>query len=348
MKNMKNIKPGFLVCLAVAVMGMLAYFNASVVQANYQSVRGICPMIAADQFPDQEGVNAVAGAQWHLCENGDLYIGSGFIDMSELHDSPWHDYRYQINRIVFTGVNIAGRSLSTLFYGLENVTEINTLDNIDTSQVRSMHSMFRGMSSLIELDLASWDTSQVWDMSSMFFGTSSLLGINVGGWDISQVRDMCQMFYGASSLTALDTSGANWDTHQVRDMHRMFGNATELVALDVSGWNTDQVTNMNMMFAGASSIRELDLSNWNTSQVTEMEWMFWGTYSLNTITFGENFNFVNSPSPALPTIYSTDELSGYWQNVGNGTIENPLGAHVLTSEQLMNRIPEPDIYVWQR
>jgi len=193
-------------------------------------------VIADGQFSNQ--VDGLAGAEWRLHEHGLLEVDSGFIYWIDSY-SPWHDYRHQINEIIFTGSLTAGTSLRGLFMNLENVSSISGLEHFNTSSVIYMDSMFSGAINLLELDLRNWDTSSVENMENMFFSTSSL----------------------------------------------------------------------------------------------------------RTLILGENFVFVGNSN--LPEILQTDEFSGYWQNVGLGRTDQPLGEHVLTSTQLMNHVPISDTYVWQ-
>jgi len=287
-----------------------------------------CPIdaVAYGQFADQPGANGMAGARWCLWDDGRLEVHGGFINWTgsnnpwSMSNSPWVDHQSRINRIVFTGDITAGRSLSSLFSSLWNVTAIDGLEHFDTSQVE--------------------------DMSWMFAGASRLTGLDLSGWNTSQVRDMSMMFMGVSSLTNLDLS--DWNTSQVRNMSMMFMSATSLTELNVD-WETSQVTDMSMMFAETRRLTKLDLSSWSTNQVTNMHAMFIITPYLREITFGEDFAFINSTFPGLPGIPRTDEYTGFWQNVGDGTVDNPMGEHVLTSAQLMNLSPMiADTWVWQR
>ena len=120
----------------------------------------------------------------------------------------------------------------------------------------------------------------------------------------------------------------------------------------LSYFDTSEVRDMCYVFDGAESITELDLSEWDINNVETMHNMLYGTKSLQQITFGNHFRFVNNPG--LPMITPTDSFTGYWVNVGTGTLENPQSEHVLTSNALVafytNPIePHPsDTWVWQR
>ena len=408
-----------------------------------------CEVIAEGRFANQAGMNGIAGSPWILCADGTLEVDEGFINWTESL-SPWHAYRANINRIIFTGGITAGTSLRGLFHSLSNVTTIEGLNYFDTSRVTNMSNMFFNTNRLTSLDVSSWDTSNVIDMSWMFVHTHQLASLDVSNWDTSSVRNMNAMFGDARGLTSIDVSSwdtsnvtnmsnmfgstfqltsldlstwdtsnvtnmsnmfsgtfeltsldlSTWDTSNVTNMSGMFVNAVQLTSLDVSTWDTGSVTNMGGMFAGAGRLKSVDVSNWDTSSVTEMggmfavtlqltsldlstwdtssvtsmhqmffganqltsldlaNWdtrnvtnmndMFMGTSSLRNLTLGEYFEFRGTPN--LPTIRRTADFTGYWQNVGSGTVNNPAGTRVFTSEQLMSQFngrTMADTFVWQ-
>jgi len=172
--------------------------------------------------------------------------------------------------------------------------------------------------------------------------------------DTSNVKNMSSMFERASNLTSLDLSAFN--TGNVTDMAWMFWGATSLTDVDLSGWDTSKVVYMRNMFANTISLTNLNLSDFDTSNVTDMMDMFRGTYYLRQLTLGENFRFMltnlsgNYFDAGLPSVPSNDEFTGFWRNVGTGTVDNPQGEFVFTSEELMenyNGSIHADTWVWQ-
>ena len=318
---------------------------------------GNCNIIAEGKFEDQPGVNGIAGAPWVLYDNGVLVVCGGYISWSTDDPwawlpSPWFDYHESILEIVFTGIITAGASLANLFHGLHNVKAIEGLMYFDTSNVKSMKNMFLGMSSLRKLDVLSWDTSQVIYMEWMFSGASSLIELDVSTWDTSNVVNMSGMFSEMTSLRKLDVS--TWDTKKVVYMSWMFAGTSSLRKLNVSAWNTSNVVDMEGMLLGMSSLRKLDVSAWDTSNVMNMQYMLAGMTSLRELTLGEQFRFTEMISlgitPSLPSIPKTDEFTGRWQNIGNGTVDSPTGEFALTSAQLtllFNGATMSDTFVWQ-
>lgn len=82
-----------------------------------------------------------------------------------------------------------------------NITEIEGLQYLNTSEVTNMEWMFNNCASLKTLDLRNFDTSKVTDMNTMFSGCTSLTTIQVGpGWDTSKVTNSSSMFSSCSSL----------------------------------------------------------------------------------------------------------------------------------------------------
>ena len=159
---------------------------------------------------------------------GVLTIGAG--ELSSYKESPWSENKKvdatAIKKIVLSGKVVSPENSFLLFSGNTsadkptNVTEIEGLSQLDTSNVTDMSKMFKGMSSITSLDVSGFDTSKVTNMQHMFSGMSSVTSLDVSGFDTSNVTDMANMFHGMSSVTSLDVSG--FDTSKVTDMSDMF------------------------------------------------------------------------------------------------------------------------------
>jgi len=183
-----------------------------------------------------------------------------------------------------------GINLNSLFRNYSELTEIEGINYLNTSNVTDMGDMFRDCSSLESLDLSNFDTSSVIDMVCMFNGCSSLTSLDVSNFNTSNVTDMSGMFLGCSSLTSLDLS--NFNTSNATDMRHMFYECSSLTSLDLSNFNTSNVKYMYYMFGGCNSLTSLDLSNFNTSNVKYMSFMFGGCSSLTSLDVS-NFNTSN-------------------------------------------------------
>ncbi|EMF0078718.1 DUF285 domain-containing protein [Enterococcus hirae] len=235
---------------------------------------------------------------------GVLTIGAG--ELSGYTESPWSENKNvdaeAIKKIVLSGKVVAPKNSRLLFSGntpaekLTNVTEIEGLSQLDTSNVTDMWKMFKEMSNLTSLDVSSFDTSKVTDMSYMFY-RNGVTSLDVSSFDTSNVTTMSYMFYGMSSVTGLD----------------------------VSNFDTSNVTTMGYMFKGMGSVTSLDLSNFDTSNVTDMTDMFFGT-SLKKLILGDTFKFVAGKG-ALTSAWKREDGKGkaytaadFMKNYGTGDL----------------------------
>ena len=179
---------------------------------------------------------------------------------------------------------------SRYFYNFSKLTKIEGLENLNTTRVTNMNSMFRDMSSLTSLNISNFDTSNVTNMLGMFSGMSSLTSLNISNFNTSNVINMSGMFNSMSSLTSLNIS--NFNTSNVADMQFMFYGMSSLTSLNISNFNTSNVTNMTSMFYGMSGLTSLNISNFNTSNVADMRYMFNGMSGLAGLNIS-NFNTSN-------------------------------------------------------
>ena len=196
------------------------------------------------------------------------------------------------------GLNLVDTSnvtnMSIMFDGCSGLTTLD-VSNFVTTKVTNMSIMFRGCSNLTSLDVSNFDTSNVTNMSSMFNSCSGLTSLDLSNFNTSNVTNMSYMFYGCSGLTTLDVS--NFDTSGVTNMSFMFSGCRKLTSLDVSNFDTSNVTYMTSMFSGCSNLTSLDVSNFDTSNVTYMTSMFDGCSRLTSLNLsGWDFTSVTNMS----------------------------------------------------
>ena len=194
------------------------------------------------------------------------------------------------------------------FNQLQALTQITGIENLNTSEVTNMRSMFYGCKALTRLDVSKFDTKNVTNMRSMFYGCAALSQLDVSKFDTQNVTNMSSMFEGCAALPQLDVS--KFDTKNVTDMDRMFSGCAALTRLDVSNFNTANVTDMACMFAECAALTQLDVSKFDTHNVTRMNWMFGECSALPQLDVS-NFNTANvtnigymfSNCAVLTTIY---------------------------------------------
>ena len=192
---------------------------------------------------------------------------------------PWRD----LQTVVFDASYAQARPISTFYWfsGSNKLTQIKGIENLNTSNVTNMGSMFGNCSSLTSLDVSHFNTEKVRNMFNLFFGCSGLTSLNISGFNTTNVTDMHSMFYNCSGLTSLNVS--NFNTENVTNMSSMFYNCSGVTSLNVSGFNTSKVTNMGRMFYGCSGLTSLNVSNFDTENVTDMGRMFYGCSGLTSL-----------------------------------------------------------------
>ena len=94
-------------------------------------------------------------------------------------------------------------SANGVFKNLKNITSINGLDKLDTSQVTSMQQMFASCPKLIELDLSSFSTDKVTNYTGLFVNDTNLTSINLSNFTIADDAKMLIMFRFCSNLKKL-------------------------------------------------------------------------------------------------------------------------------------------------
>ncbi|MBR0433023.1 MAG: BspA family leucine-rich repeat surface protein [Bacteroidaceae bacterium] len=118
-----------------------------------------------------------------------------------------------VTKVVFDPSFITARPTSTWswFMNMSNLTKIEGLENLVTSEVTDMTAMFGGCTGLTTLDLTSFNTAKVTNMSYMFNGCSALQTIYVGaGWTTTNVTSGAEMFNGCTSLVG--SAGTVYDS----------------------------------------------------------------------------------------------------------------------------------------
>ena len=186
------------------------------------------------------------------------------------------------------------------FQGYVNLTSIEGIEYLNTSQVTDMHNMFSECSHLQTTDFSGFDTRKVKDMSHMFHNCGSLKSLDISNFNTSEVTDMRGMFESCIGLTSLDLSHLN--TSKVSVMASMFQSCINLLSVNLSGWDTRNVISMTSMFRRCLSLKTLDLSGFDTRE--------------KTCTMGDMFKVCKE----LTTIFVSDKFAVGTGDTGDGTM----------------------------
>ena len=328
-------------------------------------------LVMAAQKDNRATVFKWGDSTWTLANDGELISNGGDVGQAP----PLYDVLSnngiepeQVKSIEFTKATSA-HDITNMLGKLPNLQKITKLNNLNYSGKADQ--MFLEDKDLYSADFSDFETSKITSMEMMFYNTG-FESLDLSAFNTSQVTSMYAMFDGASKLHSLNVE--NFNTNKVTNMSYMFYNiaASEV---DLSSFNTSNVSNMEGMFDSTSKLNKLDLSVFDTSKATTMEYMFAGSavsqLNISSFTIGDGVkttgmlqSTVNLKQLSLgkktqlkagmniPDVPTTDGYTGHWQNVGNGTVDEPAGNHVWTSAELMSNFDAPtmgdDTFVWQR
>lgn len=224
-------------------------------------------------------------------------VGENILDLGYGNYPNWNTHAAEIKKVVFkAGFRDETHSTcSNWFNGCTNLTSIEGIENLNTSNVKYMNEMFGQCSNLETLDLSHFNTEKVENMSNMFNGCTKLHDLNISSFNTENVTNMNGMFDGCSSLESLDLSHFNTENVLYTGLNYMFNGCSSLSSLDVSNFTTDKPRmQLDGLFKGCSSLQTLDLSSFSTGGASSVTDMFDGCSALRTIYVSDLFKFNNS------------------------------------------------------
>lgn len=218
--------------------------------------------------------------------------GDNILDLGYGNYPNWDTHAAEIKKVVFKAGfrDETHTTCANWFNGCTNLTSIEGIENLNTSNVKYMNEMFGQCSNLETLDLSHFNTENVGNMSNMFNGCTKLHDLNISSFNTENVTNMYGMFYGCSSLDSLDLS--HFNTRYVRNdqMNYMFNGCSSLSYLNVSNFTTDKPgMQLDGLFQGCSSLQTLDLSSFDISGAGSVNYLFDGCSALQTIYVSDLF-----------------------------------------------------------
>lgn len=219
-------------------------------------------------------------------------VGENILALGYGKNPEWDTHAAEIQKVVFKAGfrDETHTTCSKWFCGCTNLTSIEGIENLNTSNVKYMNEMFGQCSNLETLDLSHFNTEKVGNMSNMFNGCTKLHDLNISSFNTENVTNMYGMFYGCSSLDSLDLS--HFNTRYVRNdqMNYMFNGCSSLSYLNVSNFTTDKPgMQLDGLFQGCSSLQTLDLSSFDISGAGSVNYLFDGCSALQTIYVSDLF-----------------------------------------------------------
>ncbi len=212
----------------------------------------------------------------------DIPTGATSWDVSQTHDSSVMAYIIDdglgnsTNKLYIqsNGLMYANPNLSNYFMDFEELTTINNIHLLNTSETTDMSWMFIRCRKLLNLDLSSFNTKNVIFMSAMFVDCNSLTSLNLKSFDTSSVTNMNFMFQRCNNLTSLDLSTFN--TSNVTAMWGMFESCTSISTLNIGHFDLSKLPKISSMFNTCTALTSLDLKNveFNYTNPDDYSYMF--------------------------------------------------------------------------
>lgn len=187
---------------------------------------------------------------------------------------------------------LLNKNSDKLFYGFENLLQIDGLENVNTANVTNFVSAFENCKKLQHLDISSWNLGKIGKFNSLFRNCTSLVDVklpnNMGkDYKSGNLVNMSQVFENCVSLTEIDLTNLPNPKNRNYYMSGTFRNCTSLKKV-VFG-KVKFLTMVNT-FLGASAIEEVDMTMVDFSICDSMVNAFYGCVSLTTLKLPETMN----------------------------------------------------------
>ena len=274
------------------------------------SSRGTLNIAGVDDI-SQVNVNGASNKYWNVIDNYMIAEYKFDNTVYDLFPEFNEGFEYTYSDIVEGNVTtrtIYSNELPTLIkFGNTDTTDrslsLIEIIHLNTSNLRTMNSMFNKCKHLNTIDAIDWDTSKVTNMRYAFLDCTSLTTVgDLSNWDTSNVTNMEGMFMRCYASN-IGNSIKNWNVSKVVNMDSMLDTTLGETSYDLSNWDVSKVTNMTSLFGWAYNLTYVNLSNWDTGNVTIMDAMFAYCNSLSDIIGIENFDVSNVESFTYDNTY---------------------------------------------
>lgn len=206
--------------------------------------------------------DAATGTLTFQCSSAKTDADTDFF-LNEAREKPgWYGTKSaDIKTVVFKrNFRDARPTTCLLWFGsCTNLTSIEGLENLNTSDVTSMDYMFYKCGQLRALDLSGFNTEKVENMQGMFSNCKNLETLNLSSFKTNNLTDMSEMFLECNKIAQLDLSGFN--TSRVKALDQVFKKCYALESLDLSSFDTKWVTDMSSLFEYCQSLKTIYVSD---------------------------------------------------------------------------------------
>lgn len=265
-----------------------------------------------------------------------------------INNAPWCGYGYgsqldSITKVVFdpSFAQVQPTRTENWFNGMKNLTDIEGIENLNTSKVTNMSSMFAGCSSLTSIDLSHFETANCENFQQLFRDCRSLKSLDLKTFNTTNgyMTSMQRMFDGCTSLESVDVSSFNFVKEELYrnagmtiSLERMFRNCSSLKSLDLSNFDvsSENVRSETQMFDGCTGLKELKLHD-SFSKISYAYNMF------NKVGTTDSPCYLNVSDTFDKTVLGSEQDGVYtWMN-GKFTLNIPTAiSKIIVDEEAVN------------
>ena len=166
--------------------------------------------------------------------------------------------------------NISGKA--NIFYKenykIENLIDVSSLENLDTSEYTDLSYIFCGCSEIKDFNFVKkWDVSKCKNFESMFFDCRFNNLDFLSNWNLINAINLEDMFRNCINLN--DINGIkNWNVENAENFHGMFYFCLNLIdANALQNWNMNKAKDIRWMFAFCKNLLYVDsLYKWKLNE----------------------------------------------------------------------------------
>lgn len=187
----------------------------------------------------------------------------------------------------------ANESCKKMFQGLVNLTSIEGLDKIDTSNAKNMLGMFAFCFNLLNIDVSHFDTRKVTSMESMFSACRRITSLDLSSFNTDEVVSIASMFKSSINLSNINF-GDHFQLPKNRYLTHTFAE-TGFTRLDLS-FMLSPVVSLSTTFKSCTNLRYINIENLRGDAISSIGWAFQYCYNIREIVLPSNWSLQNVTS----------------------------------------------------
>lgn len=170
-----------------------------------------------------------------------LYLNTAKPESYKYADE-WGEWKDVVTKVVFdeSMKNSVPTSTVQWFKGFAQLTTIENLSYLNTSEVETMNEMFYGCTRLTGVNVTKFNTAKVINMYAMFAYCRNLTALDICNFSMVRVTGVEAMFKGCDGLQTIYCND-NWTKLGNLTGENMFSGCTALVGQNGTGYDAEHV-----------------------------------------------------------------------------------------------------------